>query len=116
MIKKLTQSLRARLIAGFILLTLVAWVGASLAAWQQTSKTLNKLFDTQQVLFAKRLSALELDGVQSDTQLPRTKKMISHHRGKQDDDTLAFAIYSANGQLLLNDGDNGRYPQLSLSA
>ena len=109
MIKKVTQSLRARLIAGFILLTLVAWVGASLAAWQQTSKTLNKLFDTQQVLFAKRLSALELDGVQNDTQLPRTKKMISHHRGKQDDDTLAFAIYTASGQLLLNDGDNGRY-------
>lgn len=109
MIKKLTQSLRARLIAGFILLTLVAWVGASIAAWHQTSKSLNKLFDTQQVLFAKRLSALELDGVESGTQLPRTKSLISHHRGKQDDDTLAFAIYSNQGQLLLNDGDNGKH-------
>ncbi|UNK60732.1 quorum sensing histidine kinase QseC [Buttiauxella ferragutiae] len=108
MIKTLTQSLRARLIAGYILLTLVAWVGASIAAWHQTSKTLNKLFDTQQVLFAKRLSALELDGVQGDAQLPRTKTMISNHRGKQDDDTLAFAIYTADGKLLLNDGDNGR--------
>ncbi|AYN30350.1 two-component system sensor histidine kinase QseC [Buttiauxella sp. 3AFRM03] len=106
--KTLTQSLRARLIAGYILLTLVAWVGASIAAWHQTSKTLNKLFDTQQVLFAKRLSALELDGVQGDAQLPRTKTMISNHRGKQDDDTLAFAIYTADGKLLLNDGDNGR--------
>ena len=108
MIKTLTQSLRASLIAGYILLTLVAWVGASIAAWHQTSKTLNKLFDTQQVLFAKRLSALELDGVQGDAQLPRTKTMISNHRGKQDDDTLAFAIYTADGKLLLNDGDNGR--------
>lgn len=108
MIKTLTQSLRARLIAGYILLTLVAWVGASIATWHQTSKTLNKLFDTQQVLFAKRLSALELDGVQGDAQLPRTKTMISNHRGKQDDDTLAFAIYTADGKLLLNDGDNGR--------
>ncbi|MCP2002984.1 UNVERIFIED_ORG: two-component system sensor histidine kinase QseC [Buttiauxella agrestis ATCC 33320] len=108
MIKTLTQSLRTRLIAGYILLTLVAWVGASIAAWHQTSKTLNKLFDTQQVLFAKRLSALELDGVQGDAQLPRTKTMISNHRGKQDDDTLAFAIYTADGKLLLNDGDNGR--------
>lgn len=108
MVKTLTQSLRARLIAGFILITLVAWIGASIAAWHQTSKTLNKLFDTQQVLFAKRLSALELNGVRADTELPRTKSMISHHRGKQDDDTLAFAIYTAQGQLLLNDGDNGR--------
>jgi len=108
MIKTLTQSLRARLIAGYILLTLLAWAGASIAAWHQTSKTLNKLFDTQQVLFAKRLSALNLDNVQGETQLPRTKNMISHHRGKQDDDTLAFAIYTADGKLLLNDGDNGR--------
>ncbi|MGB7803317.1 quorum sensing histidine kinase QseC [Buttiauxella sp.] len=108
MIKTLTQSLRARLIAGYILLTLLAWAGASIAAWHQTSKTLNKLFDTQQVLFAKRLSALNLDNVQGETQLPRTKSMISHHRGKQDDDTLAFAIYTADGRLLLNDGDNGR--------
>ncbi|TNV21035.1 two-component system sensor histidine kinase QseC [Buttiauxella sp. B2] len=107
--KTLPQSLRARLIAGFILLTLAAWIGASIAAWHQTSKSLNKLFDTQQVLFAKRLSALELDGVQSGTQLPRTKSLISHYRGKQDDDTLAFAIYSNQGQLLLNDGDNGTH-------
>ncbi|HEY3591247.1 MAG TPA: quorum sensing histidine kinase QseC [Buttiauxella sp.] len=109
MIKTLTHSLRARLIAGFILLTLAAWIGASIAAWHQTSKSLNKLFDTQQVLFAKRLSALELDGVESGTQLPRTKNLISHHRGKQDDDTLAFAIYNNQGQLLLNDGDNGKH-------
>jgi two-component system sensor histidine kinase QseC len=109
MIKTLTHSLRARLIAGFILLTLAAWIGASIAAWHQTSKSLNKLFDTQQVLFAKRLSALELDGVESGTQLPRIKNLISHHRGKQDDDTLAFAIYNNQGQLLLNDGDNGKH-------
>ncbi|HKM95214.1 MAG TPA: quorum sensing histidine kinase QseC [Buttiauxella sp.] len=108
MIKTVTQSLRARLIAGYILLTLLAWFGASTAAWHQTSKTLNKLFDTQQVLFAKRLSALTLDNMQGEAQLPRTKSMISHHRGKQDDDTLAFAIYTTDGLLLLNDGDNGR--------
>lgn len=108
MIKALTQSLRARLIAGFILLTLIAWISASIAAWQQTTKNLNKLFDTQQVLFAKRLSVLDLNSVRGEPQLPRTKSMISHHRGKQDDDTLAFAIYSADGKLLLNDGDNGR--------
>jgi len=108
MIKALTQSLRARLIAGFILLTLIAWISASIAAWQQTTKNLNKLFDTQQVLFAKRLSVLDLNSVRGEPQLPRTKSMISHHRGKQDDDTLAFAIYSTDGKLLLNDGDNGR--------
>ncbi|WP_202304219.1 quorum sensing histidine kinase QseC [Dryocola clanedunensis] len=109
MIKKLTQSLRARLIAGFVLLLLVTWAGASIAAWYQTSKSLNKLFDTQQLLFAKRLSALDLEGLGVSPQLPRSKKMIPHHRGKQDDDTLAFAIFSPEGRLLLNDGDNGKH-------
>lgn len=108
MIKTLTQSLRARLIAGFILLTVVAWMGASLAAWYQTSRTIDKLFDTQQMLFAKRLSMLDLRVIRNDPQLPRTKKMMPHHRGKQDDDALAFAIFSTKGQMRLNDGDNGK--------
>lgn len=108
MIKTLTQSLRARLIAGFILLTAIAWICASLAAWHQTTKSLNKLFDTQQLLFAKRLSALDLNDLHQQPELPRTKKMLPHHHGKQDDDTLAFAIFTADGQLLLNDGDNGK--------
>jgi two-component system sensor histidine kinase QseC len=108
MIKILTQSLRARLLAGFILLLLAAWAGASLAAWYQTSKSLNKLFDTQQLLFAKRLSALDLSELHGEPQLPHSKKMVPHHRGKQDDDTLAFAIFSKDGRLLLNDGDNGK--------
>ena len=108
MIIKLTQSLQARLIASFILLTLIAWAGASVAAWHQTSKTLDKLFDTQQMLFAKRLSALDLQALQTNPQLPQTKKMVPHHRGKQDDDTLAFAIFSVDGQMRMNDGDNGK--------
>lgn len=106
--KALTQSLQARLIAGFILLLLAAWAAASLAAWYQTSKSLNKLFDTQQLLFAKRLSALDFTELHTEPQLPRTKSMLPHHRGKQDDDTLAFAIFRSDGQLVLNDGDNGK--------
>ncbi|WP_435946250.1 quorum sensing histidine kinase QseC [Dryocola sp. BD586] len=108
MIKKLTRSLRAKLIASFILLTVIAWVGASAAAWYQTSKTLDKLFDTQQMLFAKRLSALDLRIIRDDPKLPRTKKLVPHHRGNQDDDALAFAIFSVDGQMRLNDGDNGK--------
>jgi two-component system sensor histidine kinase QseC len=108
MIRTLTHSLRARLIAGFILLTVIAWMGASIAAWYQTSKTIDKLFDTQQMLFAKRLSTFDLRVIRDNPQLPRTKKMMPHNRGKQDDDALAFAIFSIDGQMRLNDGDNGK--------
>lgn len=108
MIKVLAHSLRVRLLAGFIVLLLVTWAGASLTAWFQTSSALNKLFDTQQLLFAKRLSALDLGGLHTEPQLPRSKSMVPHHRGKQDDDTLAFAIFTRDGALVLNDGDNGK--------
>jgi two-component system sensor histidine kinase QseC len=93
MLRTLTKSLRTRLTVGFIVLTLAAAAFASTAAWYEARKSLNKLFDTQQLLFAKRLSVLDFDTMpNAESQLPRSKNMLKKHRGKLDDDTLAFAI------------------------
>ena len=54
-------SLRLRLTLLFAVLTTAAWGMASVIAWQQTSKKLDKLFDTQQLLFARRLSVMHFD-------------------------------------------------------
>lgn len=54
-------SLRVRLTLLFLLLTSAAWGIASFVAWQQTTDKLDKLFDTQQLLFARRLSAMNFD-------------------------------------------------------
>lgn len=109
MLRTLTKSLRTRLTAGFIVLTLAAAAFASIAAWYEARKSLNKLFDTQQLLFAKRLSVLDFDvATNAESQLPRSKNMLKKHRGKLDDDTLAFAIFTADGRLVLNDGDSGK--------
>lgn len=99
-------SLRLRLTLLFIVLTLVAWSCASFIAWQQTSHKLDKLFDTQQMLFAKRLSAMDFNELHVITPQLRTKKKIKH--GHLDDDALAFAIYTSDGRMVLNDGDNGQ--------
>lgn len=99
-------SLRLRLSLLFILLTLVAWICASFIAWQQTTHKLDKLFDTQQILFAKRLSVMDFNELHVSTPQLRTKKKIKH--GHLDDDALAFAIYTTDGRMVLNDGDNGR--------
>lgn len=103
------MSLRTRLMAGFILLTLLGWGAASLLAWQQTRHTINELFDTQQMLFAKRLIALNPDSLDPQTtRLPKTKTLLHDHRGAQEDDALAFAIFSRDGRMVLNDGENGK--------
>lgn len=103
------QSLRLRLMLGFLLLSLLCWGVAAVGAWWQTRHNINELFDTQQMLFAKRLTTLNIEsGDQKMLTLPKTKKILRHHRGDQDDDALAFAVFRRDGQMLLNDGDNGR--------
>ena len=97
-------SLRLRLTLLFLLLSGAAWLSASLVAWQQTRETLDELFDTQQMLFAKRLSALHLDEISQVQPLPTGKKV---KRGHLDDDALAFAIFSPDGKRVLHDGENG---------
>lgn len=104
---KLTSrlSLRLRLTLLFFLLALVAWICASLVAWKQTSHKLDELFDTQQMLFARRLSVMNFDEIRAAQPKIHTAKKLKH--GHLDDDVLAFAIYTRDGKMLLNDGDNG---------
>ncbi len=105
---KLTQrlSLKLRLTLLFLALSLPAWFAASLVAWQQTRDTLDKLFDTQQMLFAKRLLTMDLDEIRAPERMREVPKKAKH--GRLDDDALAFAIYTPDGRMVLNDGENGR--------
>jgi len=105
---KLTQrlSLRLRLTLLFLALSLTAWFAASLVAWHQTRDTLDKLFDTQQMLFAKRLLTMDLDEIRAPQRMREVPKKAKH--GHLDDDALAFAIFTPEGKMVLNDGENGR--------
>ncbi|MGO2303838.1 MAG: quorum sensing histidine kinase QseC [Providencia sp.] len=103
-----TFSLRLKLTLTLLLLALMTWGIASSLAWYQTYKTINELFDTQQMVFAKRLSVLPSDLELSQPSLVKTKKLLRKNRGDQDDDALAFAIFTPSGEMVLNDGDNGK--------
>lgn len=106
-------SLRLRLILLFGILALVTWLVASVFAWQQTRHNINEVFDTQQILFAKRLAGAglaEMMAVEHDERLPETKKILHKgNRGHTDDDALTFAIFDRQGKMLLNDGENGKH-------
>ncbi|WP_428944593.1 quorum sensing histidine kinase QseC [Pantoea sp. FN060301] len=103
------QSLRLRLMLGFLLLTLIGWGTASVSSWWQTKHKINELFDTQQMLFAKRLVTMNPEQLSRDPlTLPKTKQLLRDHRGEQEDDALAFAVFTHDGKMVMNDGDNGK--------
>lgn len=106
---KLTQrlSLRVRLTLIFMILVLVTWLISSFVAWKQTTDNVNEMFDTQQMLFAKRLITLDLDELKASERIAHTPKKFKH--GHIDDDVLTFAAYTPEGKMVLHDGDNGQY-------
>lgn len=105
-------SLRLRLILLFGMLALVTWLLASAIAWYQTRHNINEVFDTQQMLFAKRLASTGMGDMllqNHEVRLPETKKLVHKSgRGHTDDDALTFAIFNLQGNMLLNDGENGK--------
>lgn len=106
---KLAQrlSLRIRLTLIFMILVLVTWLISSFVAWKQTTDNVNEMFDTQQMLFAKRLVTLDLDELKASERIAHTPKKFKH--GHIDDDVLTFAAYTPEGKMVLHDGDNGQY-------
>ncbi|WKZ91754.1 quorum sensing histidine kinase QseC [Chimaeribacter arupi] len=104
-------SLRARLILLFSVVALLVWSVASTLAWVRTQHTINELFDTQQMLFAKRLATSGVGDIAGGeaVRLPKTSTLVRHgSRGELEDDALAFAIFDPHGGMRLNDGENGR--------
>lgn len=98
-------SLRVRLTVLFIFVTLLAWGCASFFAWHHTTKQLNRLFDTQQILFAKRLVVMSFNEKHIKSPNLEPNKKIKH--ANMDDDALTFAIFTVDGRMVINDGENG---------
>ena len=102
-------SLRLRFFLLFCILALAAWLVAAGLAWWESRRYIDEFFDTQQMLFAKRLASADFSSLTN--RLPGTKNALrgSKHaqKGKLEDDALAFAVFSRNGTVLLTDGQNG---------
>jgi hypothetical protein len=91
--------------APLLALSLTAWFAASLVAWQQTTHKLDKLFDTQQMLFAKRLLTMDLDEIRAPAHARDPEKSEARPSRRR---RAGFRHLRVDGKMLLNDGENGR--------
>lgn len=100
-------SLQIRLSLFFTAAITLAWLFSAAFAWYKTAKYIDEFFDTRQLLFARRIAASGLDFAHRPEGIGAvfsSKKA----EGDPDDDALAFAIFSPQGELLLSDGEKGK--------
>lgn len=105
-------SLRTRLVLHILLLVLSMVAVAVGISWYQTRTSIDEVFDTQQMLFAKRLATSDLSELVTDTpsSLPKIRTIIRKgDKGQQEDDALGFAIFNSKGDNQLSDNEHGRH-------
>lgn len=103
------NSLRFRLTLILSFTALAIWLISTSIAWFQAREEVNEMFDAQQILFAKRLASSNLRHIL----IERKKRggfrdLAPHHPRSFDDDALAFAIFTRQGEMLLSDDSNGK--------
>ncbi len=104
-----TWNLPARLLLFYTLFSLFTWSIVSAIAWQGGEKHTKQFFNTQMILFAKTLGELDLSHLSG--KIDELDDIISHKKQEirfgEAKDTLSFAVFSHEGQLVLSDDDDG---------
>ena len=65
-------SLRVRLTLIFLILSAITWAASSFVAWKKTTDNVDELFDTQLMLFAKRLVTLDINELHATERMAHT--------------------------------------------
>lgn len=104
-------SLRLRLTFFISSILLLSCLITTSISYFELKNSLKQVFDSQQLLFAKRLAALSSHG----GMMPKTNHIKSSQINSNglesldyDDDALAFAIFNRQGQMIMDDGEKGK--------
>ncbi len=104
-------SLRFRLMLVISCTALLIWLVSTTVAWVQVRHEVDEVFDAQQVLFAQRLASSDLRTLLMERKPQRIFNGEHHKKSFKkvnfDDDALAFAIFTSQGEMVLSDGHNG---------
>ena len=103
------SSLRLRLTVILSFAALIIWLLSTSIAWFQAREEANEMFDAQQILFAKRLASSNLRHILIERQRRGGFRDFEPKHPKHfDDDALAFAIFTRQGEILLSDDSKGK--------
>lgn len=102
-------SLQIRLILSFIGIAGTVWLSAGAISWYEGREQLDEFFDTYQLLLARQLSTADWDNVTPETQIKIDNILKNlNEDGEEDDDALGFAVFNNMGEMVFNDGYDGR--------
>lgn len=102
-------SLQIRLILSFICIAGTVWLSAGAISWYEGREQLDEFFDTYQILLARQLSTADWDNITPETQtkIDNILKNLEDD-GDEEEDALGFAIFNSKGEMIFNDGNDGR--------
>lgn len=106
-----SYSLRLRLIFFISGVLLLACGITTSISYFDLKNSLKQVFDSQQLLFAKRLASLSYHGNMILNSTRSKAPRINDHELESldyDDDALAFAIFNREGKMVVDDGENGK--------
>lgn len=103
-------SLKLRFIVYFCITIVITWSIATGITYVLSRKILKEVFDSQQVLFAKRLASLDLNELSQNHD--EKSEIVEVHskaikRFDYDDDVLSFAVFNQYGKMILHDDEDG---------
>lgn len=100
-------SLRLRFIIYFFISIIITWLLATGITYILSQQILKEVFDSQQVLFAKRLASLDINRLFTEDNELTDIKSKAIKRFDYDDDILSFAIFDYQGQRIFHDDEDG---------
>ena len=101
-------SLRLRLLMLFCGISSLMWAVSGVVVWFEGREKINEFFDQYQMLMARQLAVVDWNRVRAETQ-EITNRIISRIKNAdEEDEAIAFAIFSDKGKKIFHDNENGK--------
>ena len=102
-------SLKLRLIISFTFMAVTVWMVSAVLSLNESKEQVDEFFDTYQLVLARQFAAVDWKQGENlpQKQIDNIVKELDND-GDEEDEALGFAIFDRQGNMIFNDGKNGR--------